>query len=565
MAQAILAGGFGLALAIGLPGEAGERPTGAPQLAPPASARFDGPDAAAIDLALGQAWARLELAPGRASARAREVSLVERHGGAETAAAPSVAVRAGKHPGFARIVFDWPEAISYEVVRRSEQVIVVFDRPGRIDLSGLGGRVGIEARSDGAVSRRVIVRIPPDAQIRSSRLEGDRVVLDVLDGALPPPDPVPAAPAAAADPVAELRQVVRERDAVIESLLARVSRLEARPVLASADLDRVTAGETDSSTGPASAPSPAASGPPTAGQGDADGAPAAPGSFEVDEKEIDRALERTLVQTGVLLLPFGQAEIEPSFSYTRQETDSPTFVTNDGNTFVGEQKVRRNEYEVGMDLRFGLPLDSQFELGLPYRFVDQSTAMEVGFNTLEGTDGSGSGVGDLRVGLAKTLLREKHWWPDLVGRLTWDTGTGETTDNDVVLGGGFHALRGSLSAVKRQDPLAFTAGLSYETTFENNDVKPGDEFGFAIGAALAASPETSLHVGFDQRFGDEVKVDGESVSGSDTVVGTASVGASVIIDHGALLDVTLDVGLTEDAPDYAVRVSLPIRFNLPTF
>ena len=56
----------------------------------------------------------------------------------------------------------------------------------------------------------------------------------------------------------------------------------------------------------------------------------APGQFEVDEEAIERALERTLVQEGVLLLPLGQAEIEPSFTYTRREFDVPTVVVQNG-------------------------------------------------------------------------------------------------------------------------------------------------------------------------------------------------------------------------------------------
>jgi hypothetical protein len=31
------------------------------------------------------------------------------------------------------------------------------------------------------------------------------------------------------------------------------------------------------------------------------------------------------------------------------------------------------------------------------------------------------------------------------------------------------------------------------------------------------------------------------------------------------LSVTGDIGLTDDAPDYAIGVSLPIRFNMPTY
>ena len=39
------------------------------------------------------------------------------------------------------------------------------------------------------------------------------------------------------------------------------------------------------------------------------------------EEETERALERTLVAVGVLLLPFGQLEIEPAFTYTRRDFD----------------------------------------------------------------------------------------------------------------------------------------------------------------------------------------------------------------------------------------------------
>ena len=39
---------------------------------------------------------------------------------------------------------------------------------------------------------------------------------------------------------------------------------------------------------------------------------------------------------------------------------------------------------------------------------------------------SGHGFGDVSVGLAKTLLQEgAGWWPDLIGRVTWDADTGQ--------------------------------------------------------------------------------------------------------------------------------------------
>jgi hypothetical protein len=294
--------------------------------------------------------------------------------------------------------------------------------------------------------------------------------------------------------------------------------------------------------------------------------PASPVQFEIDLAAAVRALARTLVQEGVLLLPLGQAEIEPAFLYTRREFDAPTFVTQNGNTFVGEQKVRRNEFETSATLRVGLPFDSQVEVGIPYNVVDEDVSTTVGGVTQSSNNETGNGFGDVSVGLAKTLLQEGGgWWPDLIGRVTWDADTGKTKDSGVFLGGGFNELSGSLSAVKRQDPIAFVGSVSYAKIFKNNDIEPGDELAFSIGTVLAASPETSLSFFFNQTFADDTKVDGNKINGSDQVAGTLSIGAATILGRNVLLSVTGDIGLTDDAPDYAIGASLPIRFDLPVY
>ena len=143
---------------------------------------------------------------------------------------------------------------------------------------------------------------------------------------------------------------------------------------------------------------------------------------------------------------------------------------------------------------------------------------------------SGHGFGDVSLGLAKTLLQEgAGWWPDVIARVTWDADTGKTDDNGVFLGGGFNELSGSLSAVKRQDPLAFVGSVSYAKTFEHDDIEPGDEVGFSLGTVLAASPETSLSFFFNQTFADDTKFDGDTINGSDQVIGTLSLGAATIL------------------------------------
>jgi Putative MetA-pathway of phenol degradation len=289
----------------------------------------------------------------------------------------------------------------------------------------------------------------------------------------------------------------------------------------------------------------------------------APGQFEIDPKAAERALERTLIQRGGLLLPAGQMEIEPSFAYTRSERGTPGEVFAVGNQAIAStDKLRRSVFDVDVQLRLGLKFDSQLELRIPFRHVDQSRVTQLSSSPLSEQSATGSGFGDIRVGFAKTLLREARWWPDLVARLAWNSGSGRARDADVSLGGGFDEISATLSAVKRQDPLAFIAALAYQTTFEKNDIEPGQQIRFVIGTALAASPETSLRLVFDHTSVRKTKIAGSVVSGSDQAVGVASFGASSLVGRSTLLDVSLDMGLNNEAPDYSVRVSVGKRFTL---
>jgi AMIN domain/Putative MetA-pathway of phenol degradation len=292
-------------------------------------------------------------------------------------------------------------------------------------------------------------------------------------------------------------------------------------------------------------------------------AQAVPSQFEVDEEAAERALERTLVVTGALLLPFGKAEIQPRFAYIRREEDAPIFLEQ-GRQFIASQEVRRNTFTGNLFLRFGLPFDSQLEVGIPYRYVEQEVVTEADFGARAKTEGHGSGFGDIRLGLAKGLLHERNWWPNLIARVTWDTDSGATSDDGVSLGGGFNELQGSLIMTKYQDPLVFIGGTSYGTTFEKDHINPGDQLSFSVGALLAASPETSLRVVLNQIFVNELQLGDRAISGSDQVIGTLDFGASLIIGRGKFLDLTAGMGLTDEAPDYSVGISLAVRFDIPT-
>lgn len=288
-----------------------------------------------------------------------------------------------------------------------------------------------------------------------------------------------------------------------------------------------------------------------------------PGSFEVDEDAAQRALERTLTERGALLLPQGAYTVTPSLGFARNEQDSAQIVdiTNSATGATGpglvNSALRRNEFTARVDLRAGLPWESQLEVGLPYQYVRSSRRDPFGSDFRD----TGSGLGDVTLGLAKTLTHEKGAIPDLIGRVTLNTGTGRRSDGQVALEGGYRALSAELVALKRQDPLAFFAGASYSHVFERDNVRPGAVANLTLGTVLAASPATSLQFGFTQTYRRKQEANGATLPGSDQTYGTLNIGAASVVSRDMMLLVSTSVGLGSDAPKYGFNVSLPITFR----
>lgn len=113
---------------------------------------------------------------------------------------PQVPIRTGIHDGFSRIVFDWPERVTYRVEREGDATSIVFDRPAKVDLSELQQRqfpLVSGVRADTRDGRLVVtLRTAPGTDVRHF-LSGPKVVVDVAAGSRAP-DAKPAAPGAEA-------------------------------------------------------------------------------------------------------------------------------------------------------------------------------------------------------------------------------------------------------------------------------------------------------------------------------------------------------------------------------
>ena len=57
----------------------------------------------------------------------------------------------------------------------------------------------------------------------------------------------------------------------------------------------------------------------------------------------------------------------------------------------------------------------------------------------------------------------------------------------------------------------------------------------------------------------ETRIGGETVAGTDLDITSLTIGYSTILRRGTLLNLYTEVGMSDDAADYAVGFSMPIR------
>ncbi|HEX7760811.1 MAG TPA: hypothetical protein VF459_14995 [Caulobacteraceae bacterium] len=363
-----------------------------------------------------------------------------------------------------------------------------------------------------------------------------------------------SAPPALCQPLTrdELETALKQRDQEIAALEKRIAALEAeRGGEAMAAGKGVAAAAVGASDGPVVA----AAAPGVSGGGEA----------ELDDTAL-QALSRGLVERGALLLPKWGLEVSPSLAYSHSQKQGLVLVdTPEGISTVSDQRLRDDGLQGQLAVRLGLPWRSQLEVRVPFDWKRTASALGDGSEVRH----SDSHLGDVELELSHQFLVENGWRPDLIGAVSWRFPTGRDPFSvpavSIASGGGTNQVSGRLTALKTIDPLVVFSTLSYASNLSHTEsfgrVRPGDSLGWQIGALLAVSPETSLSFGFAQEFKGRTQVDGRPIAGSDGVAAVAQFGLDQVLSSRALLDISLGLGVTRDAPDYVLMVSVPIRFR----
>lgn len=289
------------------------------------------------------------------------------------------------------------------------------------------------------------------------------------------------------------------------------------------------------------------------------GAPAAPAlrpleprpaALEPETVETTTAIQEALIAKGLVLLPPGSFRLGPAFAWAHTGADA--------------LHTRSDSYTGSLTAQAGLPWGMMLTANAPYTHRDTSI-------------GSNSGFGDLSISLSKQLTSESEHVASFVASLGYIHDNGEDPFAPVPIGFGFRVLGGTLSALKRVDPLVVYGSLSYSHAYAEDvsaenflgepgftgRIAPGDSWGYRLGTSLAATPEITLDASLSGSFirGADVRSDevGRYTLPKATL-GFINLGAGFLLSRNLSLLVNASAGVTEDSPDFIFAVSSPYRF-----
>jgi hypothetical protein len=92
-------------------------------------------------------------------------------------------------------------------------------------------------------------------------------------------------------------------------------------------------------------------------------------------------------------------------------------------------------------------------------------------------------------------------------------------------------------------------------------VDPGDAVGVAFGMGLALNERASLSIGYEHSTILRTKQNGTGLIDSRTTqIGMLNLGGSYRLSNRTMLNLSLGVGVTSEAPDLQATLRLPISF-----
>ena len=193
-------------------------------------------------------------------------------------------------------------------------------------------------------------------------------------------------------------------------------------------------------------------------------------------------------------------------------------------------------------------------------------------------DATAAGLGDISLGARWEPFPLKAGRLPLILFANLSTKTGDSPYEinpvkDLSTGKGYYSAGIGASTRKYIDPVVLFASASANYGFKESDLnqkrggrvieefEPGISGGFAFGFAYSFNYDVSMTMSYQQSFntGSEFTYrSGESYSPADQTSSTLAISLGVRVSPETIVNGTVGIGLTEDAPDVSLGLSFPL-------
>lgn len=298
---------------------------------------------------------------------------------------------------------------------------------------------------------------------------------------------------------------------------------------------------------------------------------------------------------GIVTRP-GRLTIEPSISHAHSNA---TRVAIEGYTIIPAllvgliniSEIQRDIYVGAMTFKYGFTSRLETDIRIPWLSVHEDLRERQAF---EGTpvdtlrESSGQGLGDVELSARYQLNDGLDGWPYVIGVFRVKTPTGEgpyDVDQRVVVdsegnpigieleerptGSGYWSFEPGLSFIYPSDPAVLFGNLSYVWTQEEDEgvenggrIDPGDVIRFGFGMGFAFNERTSFSLSYDhsivRKTSFETNSDLFGANFDRIQVGSLAFGLSQRLTASTTLNLTVSIGVTENAPNSELTLKLPI-------
>jgi hypothetical protein len=311
------------------------------------------------------------------------------------------------------------------------------------------------------------------------------------------------------------------------------------------------------------------------------------------EQPPPRPEVQAIPQLGGVLTPEGTLVLEPSLQFSHSQVNRFTFLGVEIlDTFliglIEAEDADRDLYQAAITGRYGITDRFEMEVKIPYIYRDDQISFvipQIDPDVQLTQDVDGDGIGDIEVGLHYQINSGLEDWPIFIGNLRYKSPSGKGPfdvdrgpnglETELATGSGFHGIEPSVTILYPNDPAVFFANIGYffhlpddvDKTFNDQTigkVDPGDALRLSFGMAYSINERSSFTLGYKHDFIDDTttEVNGVEFSSSSLSVGSLLLGYSFQVNDYSSVNLNLELGVTDDAPDVLMTLRAPFVLDL---